>query len=152
MLRIIPIILTILVLVSPVRAADVADGGVNGEEDKGPFAEFEGKFSEHQKQLMEDFEVWYEKSREAGEKGKDWVLNDIKNIGDWEYLIVTLQAGNEQELSEQLNTYGKDRWEVYWVQKTLQGIQFYFKRRVRTYIKHIPVGDLLHMMPNNQQP
>ena len=125
---------------------------VSREKTADPFAEFEDKFSEKQKQLMQDFQSWYDKSREAGEKSKDWIVNDIKGIGDWEYLVVTLPAGSEAQLSEQLNSYGQDRWEVYWVQKTLQGIQFYFKRPVRTYIKHIPVGDLLHIMPNNQQP
>ena len=117
-----------------------------------PFADLEDKFSERQKILMEEFQNWYDKSRSAGEKGKDWVLNDIKSIGDWEYLVVTLNAVDEDELALQLNAYGKERWEAYWVQKKIGGIQFFFKRRVRTYIKHIPVGDLLHMVPSNQQP
>ena len=136
----------------PVRAADDAAVETPEKEADRPFANLEDSFSERQKELMKDFQVWYDKSRQYGEKGKDWVVNDIKNIGDWEYLVVTLAAADEQELTRKLNDYGQQRWEVYWIQKKIQGIQVYFKRPVRTYIKHIPVGDLLHMMPNSQQP
>ncbi|MBZ0165820.1 MAG: hypothetical protein K8I00_03365 [Candidatus Omnitrophica bacterium] len=115
-----------------------------------PFAGLEDKFTERQQDLMREFQLWYDKSRDAGEKGKDWIVNDIKNIGDWEYRIVTLTATDEQELALQLNAFGKERWEVYWVQKKMQGTQFFLKRPVRTYMKHIPVGDLLNIVPKNE--
>lgn len=134
----------------PVRAAEEPVTSAEEAEEERPFADLEDSFNERQKKLMTEFQAWYDKSREYGEKGKEWVANDIKNIGDWEYLIVTLEAADEAELSRKLNAYGQQRWEAYWVQKKIHGVQFYFKRPVRTYIKHIPVGDLLHMIPNSQ--
>ena len=149
-----PLILLIIFLGCPagVSAQDKPVKNASESEKERPFADLEEEFSERQKMLMKEFQAWYDKSRDAGEKGKDWLVNDIKNIGDWEYLIVTLSAADEEELALQLNVYGRERWEVYWVQKTMQGVQFYLKRQVRTYIKHIPVGDLLHMVPSSPQP
>jgi len=38
---------------------------------------------------------------------------------------------------------GAERWEVYWVEKTAAGSRFYFKKTQRSYLKHVPLGDLL---------
>ncbi len=147
MFRTLFILALTLFVAYPARAAEESADVPAGLSEERPFADLEETFNERQKQLMQEFQAWYDRSREAGEKGRDWIIKDIKNIGDWEYLVVTLQADDEEDLSRQLNKYGQDRWEAYWVQKKIHGIQFFFKRPVRTYIKHIPVGDLLHMMP-----
>lgn len=106
--------------------------------------------SDKQQELYKEMQIWYGKSLEMGEKGKEWIMEDIQNIGDWEYQIVTLSPDDEEKLAEQLNRLGKARWEVFWVQEKMHGIRFYLKRPVRTYLKHIPVSDLLHVIPKGE--
>lgn len=106
--------------------------------------------SETQKELYKGLQIWYDRSVEMGEKGRQWIQEDIENMGDWEYMVITLNPDDEERLTEQLNRLGKGRWEVFWVQEKMQGIRFYLKRPVRTYLKNIPVGDLLRAIPTGE--
>lgn len=106
--------------------------------------------TEKQQELYKEMQIWYGKSLEMSEKGKEWIREDIQNIGDWEYQIVTLSPDDEEKLAEQLNKLGKGRWEVFWVQEKMHGVRFYLKRPVRTYLKHIPVSDLLQVIPKGE--
>jgi len=106
--------------------------------------------TQSQQELYKELQLWYDRSLEIGEKGKQWVMEDLQNIGDWEYQIITLNPEDEEKLTEQLNMLGKGRWEVFWVQEKMQGTRFFLKRPVRTYLKHIPAADLLRAIPKGE--
>lgn len=106
--------------------------------------------TQSQQELYKELQLWYDRSLEVGEKGKQWVMEDLQNIGDWEYQIITLNPDDEEKLAEQLNKLGKGRWEVFWIQEKMQGTRFFLKRPVRTYLKHIPAADLLRAIPKGE--
>ncbi len=91
----------------------------------------------------------YEKAKESGEKVpediKDWIKEDIKKIGTWEYEIVLLDS--ESNLEEELNKLGIQRWECFWIEKRDNGLKLFFKRPVKSYLKAFPAKHLLKLIP-----
>jgi hypothetical protein len=94
----------------------------------------------------------YETAKENGEEvPKDvmeWAKQDIKKIGSWEYKIVYLTTTNPRHIETELNKYGSQRWECYWVEETKAGRNFYLKKAGRSYLRLIPAGDLLRLIPS----
>ncbi len=99
----------------------------------------------------------YDRAREASDSASgnvvDWTTEDIKRIGDWEYRIEQLATSDVTVLSERLNEWGTERWEVYWIEHpaTESAYTVFMKRPARSYLRHIPVGDLLRMVPGGSQ-
>ena len=93
----------------------------------------------------------YEQAKDAGETVPDdvveWTKADIGRIGDWEYRIESLPADREQ-MQTQLNEWGQDRWEAYWVELDASGYTVHLKRPARSYLRMIPVGDVLKVLPS----
>ncbi len=91
----------------------------------------------------------YEKTKETGEKVpediKDWIKEDIKKIGTWEYKIVFLDTVSN--LEEELNKLGKERWECFWIDKRENGFKLFLKSPVKSYLKAIPAKYLLKFIP-----
>jgi hypothetical protein len=105
----------------------------------------------------EDSGVWneverlYEQAREAGEKVPgnvyDWLKEDLDHIGDWEYRVIYISDPAEIELERAMNKLGIDRWECFAVVRHGDALQLFFKRPVKSYLKHIPVSDLWKLVP-----
>jgi hypothetical protein len=55
---------------------------------------------------------------------------------------------NPQEREAMLNRYGRERWECFWIEEEGELKRFHFKRRARSYLKHIPFKDLLKILPD----
>lgn len=100
-----------------------------------------------QDNLIKEAQKWLNSSKQAGERSADWLKEDVKRMGDFEYKIVRIPANDDQALTAQLNELGSQRWEVYWVQEQGDQIRFFLKRTARTYMKHVPVGDMLRLIP-----
>ena len=103
--------------------------------------------------LMEEVQRLYEQAKAAGEKVpgsiSEWVKEDLSRIGAWEYRIETLDTAKVDQLQARLNELGNERWDVFWVSPEKKGTQarFYFKRPSRSYLRAIPVGDILKLVP-----
>ena len=93
----------------------------------------------------------YERAKVNGEDvPKDvmeWAKQDIRKIGAWEYKVVELHAADASEIETELNKYGRLRWQCYWVEDVNDGKRFYLKKAGRSYLKIIPAGDLLKLVP-----
>ena len=94
----------------------------------------------------------YESAKAAGENVPAdvyaWVKQDFTSIGDWEYLITELSAETEATvLQHHLNVLGKDRWECVWIQPIGDQTRYIMKRPARSYLKHLPLSQLLKVMP-----
>jgi hypothetical protein len=99
-------------------------------------------------------EELYRQARAAGESvPKDmwsWTLADIGRIGAWEYRIETL-AGTAGEIQTELNALGQERWEAYWVERDATGLTVHLKRRARSYLERVPIGDLMRLVPRGAE-
>ena len=92
----------------------------------------------------------YEKNfgdgKELTEQTKQWVKEDIENMGDWEYKIVAFGGKASTEMEKELNQLGNERWQCFWVEPSGKNKVFYFKRTKKSYIQKIPAGDLLKII------
>lgn len=100
--------------------------------------------------VWEEVERIYEKAKETGEHiPKDiyeWIRRDIENLGDWEYRVVEI-VGDANTLELKLNELGRERWECIWIEPSAQKTRFFLKRPVRSYLKTLPLSQLLKLIP-----
>jgi len=101
----------------------------------------------------------YEQLKEQGlttaNSAGQWFTEDFKSMGAWEYKIVELNLTQSSEQAEQqLNALGRERWECFQVtpQKKGSSHYYFFKRPKRSYLKNIPLKDVLKLVPlmNNE--
>lgn len=102
-------------------------------------------------QYLKTIKVLYEKAKQSGEQVPDditqWVTEDVKQIGSWQYFILELPTAENSEIEKRLNELGSKRWECYWLENTASGKKFYMKKSGRSYlqrvskaIKLLPIG------------
>ena len=97
----------------------------------------------------------YQKAKESGDKVPedmvDWVKEDINKIGTLEYKIVYLNIESKSEndiaLVGKLNKLGSDRWECFWIEKENNRLILFFRRPRRSYLKGIPMQQILRFIP-----
>jgi hypothetical protein len=81
----------------------------------------------------------------------EWLSSEIAKSGQWEYHVVTIV--NQNELEKTLNELGKERWECFEVLAVNESLRVVCKRQVKTYLSHIPSGDVIKLLnfmkPNN---
>lgn len=90
-------------------------------------------------------------NKELSEKAKEWIKEDIKKIGDWEYKVVNIKYESIDELENKLNELGNERWECFWVEKKEVVVVFIFKRPTISYLQKIPKADLFKMLHKGQE-
>ena len=103
-------------------------------------------------QAWKEIEKLYEKAKEAGDTTPgdvvDWAKGDIQRIGDWEYRIVTVATAGDDVLEKRFNELGRDRWEIFWVERFRRGnLRLFLKRPARSYLKSIPLSGLSKLVP-----
>ena len=91
------------------------------------------------KDLGEQAKRLYEKAKETGEQVPEeimaWAKSDLKNIGTWEYKIISVTHESEDEILQELNELGSQRWECFWVESSPEGKRFYMKKPIRSYLQ-----------------
>jgi hypothetical protein len=111
----------------------------------------DGPASEAAGDAWQRIESLYQRAVEAGEKVPDdvaeWARQDLQRIGRWEYRIEKLPAVDDPALEAQLNRLGQERWECYWLRAEADGTTLFLKRPARSYLRSIPVSDLLRLLP-----
>ncbi len=104
--------------------------------------------SDNGNRYWEQAKELYEKARESGEKVpeniKEWIKEDIKKIGTWEYKIVLIDS--KRSIEKELNELGKERWECFWIERKENGFSLFLKRPVKNYLKAIPAKHLLKLI------
>ena len=107
-------------------------------------ADAETDYAEKVKEL---YEATKETTGEMSKEVIDWTKEDISNIGAWEYKIVTFGDIASEEIEKELNALGAERWDCFWVQETEAGPRFYLKKPKRSYLKLVPAGNILKLVP-----
>lgn len=81
----------------------------------------------------------------------DWVSEDWNSIGAWEYKVVLLENKTEKKdrvsPEQTLNEHGKLRWECFHVSDGPSGVTFFMKRQKKSYLKNMPLRDVLKLVP-----
>lgn len=104
--------------------------------------------------IRSEIESMYQRVKETGEKVPDdaiqWAMADVKKIGDWDYKIVRVSGDDPDEIEKTLNDLGGNRWDCFWVDEEGNVKTLYMKRTARSYLKHIPLRDVLKAIPTDQ--
>ena len=77
----------------------------------------------------------------------EWVSEDWNRMGAWEYKVVVLESMSAAEMEGKLNELGAQRWECFHVIPTGEWQTLYFKKLARSYLKNVPLKDMLKMIP-----
>jgi hypothetical protein len=72
----------------------------------------------------------------------EWAADDLENIGDWEYRVVSLSYRSPEELEAQLNEFGNERWELIWFEEAPGGFLAVLKKPSISYLSKIPISQL----------
>lgn len=83
---------------------------------------------------------------QGSDEAVDRVQEDIENLGDWEYRIITLESASPELVAAELNTLGDERWEVFWVESSQNEMRFYLKRPAVSYLSRVPLSTLLRAL------
>ena len=115
--------------------------------------EGEGKSEEEGSSYWERVKEAYEeaKSDKEGitEGTKRLIKKDIDRIGDWQYKVIILNAGEaSNEIENQLNELGEERWECFFVDAAEGKRMFYFKKPKISYLQKISKADVVKLLGN----
>lgn len=95
------------------------------------------------KRALEEVKRLYEQAKDkAPEDPVEWAKEDIERYGDWEYRIIKLADSEPSKLEEQLNKVGKERWEVFWIERSEADVRVFLKRPAISYLRSIPLSKL----------
>jgi len=104
------------------------------------------------KEFRKRIERLYKQAKEAGEDVPsdvtEWLKTDIENMTRWHYHIETLKSLENKTLDKKLDALGRERWECFQVVRDGTQWRLFFKRRKRSYLKMIPVRQLLEFGPD----
>ena len=99
-------------------------------------------------QALEELQRFIEEAREwTPEDPVEWAKEDLERYGDWEYRVVTLAELEAGALEEELNELGQERWEVFWVERTDQGLNLFLKRPSVSYLRAVPFSEIGRAVP-----
>lgn len=76
----------------------------------------------------------------------NWLANDIKGSGAWEYKLEEIDIHYPHEAEKKMNELGNDRWELV---HTMPGDvhTFLFKRPKESFLDYIPAQELVGLLP-----
>ena len=92
---------------------------------------------------LEELQSKYDElRRRQPDDAVQWAADDLENIGDWEYRVVELSYKTSEDLETELNNLGDERWEVFWVDRTHDGVVVLLKRPSVSYLGKIPLSQI----------
>ena len=101
--------------------------------------------------LWKQIQALYDSAKKAGdidaESVTEWLKSDYESMGDWEYRVIQVTSKDSSVLEAELNLAGTERWEVFWVREGSGNFTFFLKRPQRSYLRSIPLSDLLKLIP-----
>lgn len=92
--------------------------------------------------LVELQRLYEEAKQKSPEDAVDWAKEDFQRAGDWQYRIVFLADQEAEALASQLDTFGEERWEAFWVDRQGDDLRIFLKRPAKSYLRSIPMGEV----------
>jgi hypothetical protein len=119
-------------------------------DEQSPTAESEAaRYMEEIKNRYSEMTSLAKKHGDVPQEALDWFKQDIQNISTWDYKILELSLSDGEKAEHELNQLGAERWEVIAAITTSQGERVLLKRARKSYLKSLPVKDILRLMQND---
>ena len=99
-----------------------------------PEKDEEGKWEEAREYYRKAKEKALEMGETLPDKVPEWVKEDLKNAGSWEYRVV---EAPRDELEATLNKLGAERWECFSVESAGKKSRLVLKRRKRSRLREV---------------
>ncbi len=100
-------------------------------------------------QALEDLQGLMEEARErTPDDPVEWAREDLERYGDWEYRVISVANLEPEALETGLNALGEERWEVFWVERTDQGLNLMLKRPAVSYLRAVPFSEIGSGIPS----
>ncbi|GEM_PF-4817412 len=132
---------------TPLESTDPAEAGPDpAEAELAPKAAKEAPASEESEEEKQVMDLYLERAMQlyketAGEDAvmpedaQQWVMEDLKKIGDWEYQVLRISDRDPDRIQAAMNELGSQRWECFFV-RTVDGAALYhFKRQKTSYLQ-----------------
>jgi hypothetical protein len=103
------------------------------------------------KWIADTYKTLKDSGMTTADSAQEWLREDWKNIGAWDYKVIIMpivtSPESAAEVEKQLNELGSERWQCFNVSPNATGTVMYFKRSKESYMKHVPLKDVLHFVP-----
>ncbi len=96
------------------------------------------------------YETLSSNGKDLTEETKEWIRQDVGNIGDWEYKIVEINYSDIEQFESKLNSLGKERWECFWITEQGDEILCFFKRPKISYLQKISQANFSKLLPDSE--
>ena len=77
----------------------------------------------------------------------EWLTEDYNNMGAWQYKVLKVSPAEAEGIETKLDELGKAHWECFHVAEVGENQLFYFKKSRRSYIRSLPMRDVLKLIP-----
>lgn len=110
-------------------------------------------------QTADDSMEWVEEAYHAlsdqgltsAKSASDWLKNDWNSMNTWEYQVLSVSgeaiSTTPNVLEAKLNQAGARRWECFSVSESDSGITLFMKRQKKSYLKNVPLKDMMKLVP-----
>ena len=102
------------------------------------------------KWVNETYKSLSDRGLTTAKNASEWVAEDWNSINAWEYKVVSLTQAESKIpalLEKTLNEAGNQRWDCFHVSESAAGTKFFMKRQKKSYLKNIPLRDMLKLIP-----
>ena len=93
--------------------------------------------------ITDTYNSLHEKGLTSAKDAQQWVQDDFRNMNAFEYKILPKSQTSPESLEATLNELGQERWDCFEVDAGA----FYFKRQKKSYLRNIPLKDLIRFFP-----
>ena len=93
--------------------------------------------------VIETYNTLHEQGLTTAKNAHQWVQEDYRSMYSFEYKILSKSEVSPEEMEATLNELGKERWDCFEVDSAA----FYFKRQKKSYLRNVPVKDLMRFLP-----
>ena len=130
-----------------------SSGATSAKNAKEWAADMLGAAKDKSSEISQSTSKWVEEMYESAKNGgttqaknsKEWVQDEFAKMGTWEYEVVSVFDAKDEK--EKLNEMGGERWECFNVVSKEGETRFFFKRPVKSQFEHIPVKELIRLLP-----
>ncbi len=120
------------------KAKEVGGDAINQASDKGV---------ESVDWVNEMYQSLKDQGLTSARSATEWVQDDFRNMNAVEYKIIRTTITDVAEFEKQMNELGQDRWDCFHVQERDGTTTFFFKKAKRSYMRNIPLKDMIRLVP-----
>ncbi len=93
--------------------------------------------------VTETYESLRDRGMTTANDATQWVQDDFNSMYAFEYKVLAKSTEGLETLESELNQLGAQSWECFATDENA----FYFKRQKKSYLRNVPVKDLLKFLP-----